>query len=74
MLLVIVKVIVPFTPVMLPLSMALLNQIDLPAGIEVELNPDDIDPLITQLIVETGFTVTSTFCVFVQPITNNVYT
>lgn len=51
----------------------LLNQIYLPAGIEVELKLANCEvPLIVQFTIFTGFTVTTTFCVFVQPLAFNV--
>jgi hypothetical protein len=42
------KLTVPFTPVKLPLESTLLNQMNRPAGIELELKLEVIAPLITQ--------------------------
>ncbi len=70
-LLVILKITVPVIPVKLPRAIALLNQINLPAGIDVELKLDVMAPLITQYI---GFTVTTRFWVLVHPLAVNVYT
>ena len=51
----------------------LLNQMYLPAGIDVELKLADSDePLIVQLTGTGRFTVTTTVCVFVQPFAVNV--
>ena len=55
---VILKITVPLIPVKLPRLSAVLNQINLPAGIDVELKLDVMAPLITQYI---GFTVTTKF-------------
>ena len=51
----------------------LLNQIYLPAGIEVELKLATCEvPLMVQFTVFAGFTVTTTFCEFEQPLAVNV--
>ena len=50
-----------------------LNQMYLPAGIELELKLATSEvPLIAQFTVAVGFTVTTTFCVLVQPFAVNV--
>jgi hypothetical protein len=53
----------------------LLNQIYLPAGIDDELKAATKDePLIVQFTTPGRLTVTTTFCVLVQPLAVNVYT
>ena len=66
-LLVTLYVTVPLIPPKLPRSNTLLNHIYLPAGMDVLLKLDAIEPLITQFIVEAGLTVTTTFCVLLHP-------
>lgn len=56
-----------------PGSKELLNQIYLPAGIDVELKLATNEvPLIVQFTVVAGLTVTTRFCVFVHPLAVNV--
>ena len=53
----------------------LLNQIYLPTGIDDELkSATREEPLMVQFTIPGRFTVTTTICVFVQPLAVNVYT
>jgi hypothetical protein len=67
-------VITPFKLESLPGLITLLNQIVLLAAIEVELKLDEIDPFTTHVTVLFGFTVTTTFSLFVHSLVDNVYT